>query len=104
MIILDCRQVGLLQPGNEEQIPLYAYLADFPRHVLTRNLRSSAYELYARNSVSRKLSVLYISIAFMSPPSIRAIRRLLQRDKYALCQFVSPQEAHKGKSCDCLAR
>ena len=65
MIILDCRQVGLLQPGNEEQIPLYAYLADFRRHVLTRNLRSSAYELYARNSVSRKLSVLYISIAFM---------------------------------------
>ena len=40
----------------------------------------------------------------MSPPSIRAIQRLLQRDKYALCQFISPQKAHKGKSCDCLTR
>ena len=63
----DCHQVGLLQPGNETQIPLYAYLADFPRHVLTRNLRSSAYELYARKSLSgtSKLSVLYIGIAFV---------------------------------------
>ena len=43
-------------------------------------------------------------VARMSPPSTRAIRRLLQRDKYALCQFVSPQEAHKGRSCDCLTR
>ena len=43
-------------------------------------------------------------ITFMSPPSTRAIRRLLQRDKYALCQFVSPQEAHEGRSCDCLTR
>ena len=62
--IPDCHQVGLLQPGNEEQIPLYVYLADLPRPVLIRNLRSSAYELYVQNSVSRKLSVLYIGIAF----------------------------------------
>ena len=40
----------------------------------------------------------------LSPPSIQAIRRLLRRDKYALCQFVSPQEAHEGESCDCLTR
>ena len=64
MIIPDYHQVGLLQPGNEEQIPLYAYLVDLLRHVLTRNLRSSAYELYVQNSVSRNLSVLYIAIAF----------------------------------------
>ena len=44
------------------------------------------------------------TIPNLSPPSIRAIRRLLQRDKYALCQFISPQEAHKEESCDCLTR
>jgi hypothetical protein len=63
MMSLDCHQVGLLQPGNEEQIPLYACLADGSRNVLTRNLRTSAYELYcARSSVKRKLSVLYIGV------------------------------------------
>ena len=40
----------------------------------------------------------------VSPPSIRAIQRLLQRNKYALCQFISPQKAHEGKFCDCLTR
>ena len=35
---LDPHQVGLLQPGNEEQIPLYASLADVSRHVLIQNL------------------------------------------------------------------
>jgi hypothetical protein len=65
MMSLDRHQVGLLQPGNEEQIPLYACLADVSRYVLTRNLRTSAYELYARNSVNRKLSMIYSGTLLM---------------------------------------
>lgn len=65
MMSLDRHQVGLLQPGNEEQIPLYACLVDVSRSVLTQNLRTSAYELYARNSVNRKLSMLYNGIVLM---------------------------------------
>ena len=38
MMSLDRRQVGLLEPGNDEQVPLYASLADVSRHVLTQNL------------------------------------------------------------------